>query len=143
MNPTIYTLLTLAPIVIVILVGEIIRLRKSRLEVLKKNLDLIIGIENFSKNAYEWRRKYARLYEKYQALNEGISRAAQAEAKRILGEWEPDPAIVEADFAKAEFMANNREMRDAGRKTKPRDDQEGEPAIVRKVLPRKRQTRKP
>lgn len=68
----------------------------------------------------------------YDELINRIRLAAQAEAKRIMSEWEPSAKLTEAEFRKAEFMANQREMRDAGRRSMPREDQDGMPAVVRK-----------
>ncbi len=103
-----------------------------------RNLDLVILAERWAKNSSGWQEEYARLIGKFDHLNNNISKAAEAEAKRIIAGWEPDPELVDSDFKKAEFMANNRELKASGRKTMPREDQEGEPAIVRKVVPRHR-----
>ena len=86
--------------------------------------------------------RLSRKEDELEDIHKRIAKVANAEANRIISEWMPTKEIAEFDFRRAEQMANDRYLHDSGRKTMPRDDQSGEPAIVRKVIGRKRGSRK-
>ncbi|AWY06157.1 hypothetical protein PBI_SUZY_52 [Gordonia phage Suzy] len=65
-------------------------------------------------------------------LRRDIDKVVEKKFRERLAEWNPDQDDIEADFRKAEYMAEKREMLDAGR-LHPPVVKDGEPARISRV----------
>lgn len=81
---------------------------------------------------YRWKRKYEEEEQEHQAWLGAFDRHVEVAVEKRIRSWEPKLEDAEAEFKRAEFMAKNRRVRDAGRLHPARDDG-GEPARISRI----------
>ena len=93
------------------------------------------------KNDSSWRKLASDLEQQVFELTETfearLERQTEERVFKKIRSWEPDLPSIQEDFKRAEamadYMAKKRQMLDAGRFNPPREDQQGEPAVVRRI----------